>query len=198
MKKKISIAVVSFIVLAAGLYLYTAKYNINEIEANNFGTLLKTNNKSILLSQLDKAIPDKLPFIVLYEAMDSDNSNGEGYKIINEKYNSNNILNVHSYLTNLNYKVIYDNKTAISAWVFKDRLHDLNSPENPRIRNIINDLIYNYGFTLKKNNLKNSFDIIIKETEDSFIIGSFYSIEEQPLTNNITFQSFSKTKYPFL
>ncbi len=198
MKKKISIAVIGLIVLALGFYLYTAKYSMNEIEANNFGTLLKTNKKSILLSQLDKAIPDKLPFIVLYEAMDSDNSNGEGYKIINEKYSSNNILNVHSYLTNLNYTVIYDNKTAISAWVFKDRLHDLNSPENPRIRNIIDDLIYNYGFTLKKNNLKNSFDIIIKETEDSFIIGSFYSIEEQPLTNNITFQSFSKKKYPFL
>jgi len=198
MKKKISIALVSLIVLAIGFYLYTAKYSINEIEANNFGTLLKPNKKSILLSHLDNAIPDKLPFILLYEAMDSDNSNGEGYKIINEKHNSNNILNIHSYLTNLNYTIIYDNKVASSAWIFKDRLHDSNSPENPRIRDIINDLIYNYGFTLKKNNLKNSFDIVIKETEDSFIIGSFYSIEEQPITNNITFQSFSKKKYSFL
>ena len=75
---------------------------------------------------------------------------------------------------------------------------DPNTPNTELIRIMINKLIYNNSFTLKKSNLKRNNDIIILETEDCFIIGNFYSIDEQPYTSNIHFESFSKKKYSFL
>lgn len=198
MKKKISIAIVSFIVLAVGLYLYTAKYNISEIDADNFRTLLKENNAPIFQANLDNVIPDKFPFSQCFDALESDNFRGNGLKIVNRKSKENNHVEIFSYKTNLNYWITFENKKVTNAWIFKDGLMDPNTPNTELIRIMINKLIYNNGFTLKKSNLKRNNDIIILETEDCFIIGNFYSIDEQPYTSNILFESFSKKKYSFL
>ena len=47
------------------------------------------------------------------------------------------------------------------------------SPKTLLIKIMIDKLIYNNGFTLKKSILKGGSDIIILETQDSFIIGNF-------------------------
>ena len=97
----------------------------------------------------------------------------------------------------MNYWIDFKNEKVTNAWIFKQGLLDPNSPDTSLIRVMINNLLYNNGFTLKKSKLKGNNDIIIKETEDSFIIGVFYSVDEQKFTTNIHFDSYSKKKYTF-
>jgi hypothetical protein len=72
---------------------------------------------------------------------------------------------------------------------------DDSIPNTIFIKKIINQLILNDGFSLVRTNLKMSEDIIVKETDQSFIICSFSSYDSNIPAQSIAIKSYRKHKY---
>ena len=197
------LALLSFgsIFLIGVFYLLTAKYSINEIDADNHTQLLpfgsKSNTSILSGSNIDYYIPDKIPISGGFDFMSSNNFNGNRLDIKNEATGNDNIVSIRSWATGLGYTLKYSEKVLTSAWIHKYALMDDNYPNTMHIKNMVKDLVLNEGFILKKTKHINGHDIIIKETEKAFIIGRLdlkMDYEMNP-PQSIFFESFEKYKF---
>ena len=177
-------------------FLFTAKFSINEITADNFKSKLSLNNASILIdNQLDQHIPDKFPITFAHEFLDAENFNNNGLNIKNTKVQKGNHVEISSSNNRLVYYLNFHQNALVDAYIFKYGLMDENMPNTYFIKKIINDMIIKDGFSLKRTDSKSGNDIIIKETDDSFIIGNFFSYDDIIPPQYITINSYRKHKY---
>lgn len=188
--KKIILGI-SIILITAFVYVYNAKYSLYEITPDNYKTILKENDASLSEAGLDQAISEKFSIALAYNYATSKNLNVAS--INSTKLIKGTHVEIHSYTTDLNYWAMFTDKQLTSISIFKTGVMNPDSPRNPFIRAMINNLILKEGFLLKRTKLKEGSDIIIKETEDSFIIGSFYSYDAE--ISSIWLSTYSKKKY---
>jgi hypothetical protein len=177
------------------IYMSILKYSISEISADNYKSKLKENISSLSEAQLNEVIPDKFSIYDSKDFLTSDNFENNGLRITNNARVDGRRVEISSTRTQLNYWINFTEGKLTNVFIFKQALLNPNSPPTPLIKEMINKLIIQEGFVLKKSELKNGSDIIIKETKDSFIIGDFYSYDDLELTANITISSFSRKKY---
>jgi hypothetical protein len=193
-KRNILLILFSLILIAIVIYTSTAQYSISEITPDNYKTNLKKINASLNEAGIDQVIPEKFLLSSANKYLTSDNFRNNGIKITNTKIDNGNHVEIHSTVTQLNYWITFEKGNFTQAYIFKQALMDPNSPPTPFIKEIVNNLILKNGFLLKRTELKNGSDFIIKETDNCFIIGSFYSYDSQEPVSNITFSTFSKKK----
>jgi hypothetical protein len=195
--KKYKIVLLCFtVILLFFLYLYNIKYSISEINADNFEEKLNIIDASILIDNgLDSYIPDQIPIAMGYEFQESNDFRGNGLKIINKKIPKGNEIEIYSSFTGIDYWFIYANKSLIYASIFKDGLLDQTKPNTILIKKIIDNMIIKDEFILKRTERKKGSDILIKETEKSFIIVKFSSYDDEIPPQQILILSFSKNKY---
>lgn len=191
MKKKYTFTLISLVIACIIFYvLANLKYSVLDITADNFkdgilGPYYQGNEGSLWETGIDNCISDKISLL------NSNNyQNCNSYYQIQRNENEKGLSIIISNNQNkLEYKTFFNKKNQITSII-------INSFGNYfQVKKIVENLIIKEGFTLKKTNLKNGFDIIIKETNDSFIIG--YLVEEYEPTppSAIFISSFSKRKY---
>lgn len=193
-KMKLLVIILSgFLVIILLLYINSIEYSLADITSDNYVSKLTNIKKSLYKAQLDLYIPDKFPFIRSFEFANSDNYNNNGLRV---KNNEGKWVEIHSNNTNINYYLSFNEGNMTYASIRLDEMNP-NFLTRPHIKNLINSLILNESFTLMNSDLKNGFDIIIKETNDVFIIGHFVSFDEiQEPIKAITFETFSKKVFP--
>jgi hypothetical protein len=194
----------SIVILITLYFLYilynsfNSKYELINISADNYEKLLTPNHISVLKNtQIDNYIPDQIPLAKAFEISDSDNFRGNGFKVSNRQLANGNIIEITSYKSGIHYTLSFIGQSLNYAWIFKNWLSDESIPETPLIKKMILNLIINNGFTLKKSDSRFGRDIIIKETDDSFIIGDIIGDIDSKFSSpqSISFKSYRKTKY---
>ena len=192
---KVTITILTILVSLVIIQLF-AKYSISDISAENFKYKLVTKNASILIDNgLDRYLPDNIPISMGYEFVNSDDFRGNGLTIKNTIGDKGNVVEISSNNSKLHYTLLYYRNIISYAFIFKTGLMDENIPNTIYIKKIIDDMIIKDGFTLKRSELKKGHDIIIKETDNSFIIGDFGSYDDSALPQSITIQVYHKTKF---
>ena len=179
-------------------FLSRSKYDLKEISADNYKNILTPNNKSILNgSHISRFLPDEFPVYDAYKFLNSDNFRGNGIKISNQKLSHGNMIEITSKVSGIHYTLSYIGESLNFAWIFKNGLMDESIPETPLIKRMILNLVLSDGFMAKNTGLKSGTNIIIKETDDSFIIGEFNGELDSDLNNpqSISFKAYFKTKY---
>lgn len=197
-KKYLFKAIIASLVILIILFsfFFTSKFSLNEITADNYESKLSSNNSSILIdNQLDQYIPDKFPITVAHEFLDAENFNGNGLNIKNTKSPKGNHVEISSSNSRLVYYLNFHQNALVDAYIFKYGLMDESLPNTYFIKKIINDMIIKDGFSLKRTDSKSGNDIIIKETDDSFIIGKFFSYDDTIPPQYISIFSYRKYKY---
>ena len=203
--KKILIAFALLLVLAISFYLFKIQeYSLYQITADNFITKLEPAEDPIEDSGIENVIPDQ--FLLLHFLYDPKSdflppSTRSQYKFSKEVIDkSRQMTDIRSPYTNLNYRVWYKlmddpvNKTiqslvAINAEIWW-HIYDI------QLKTICEKLILKEDFTLKKSDLKNGNDILIKETDKNFIIVEIFKTYEGPNPPaGLYIRTFSKKKY---
>lgn len=199
LKSKITLFIALIFCLLLFSYLYMAKFSLNEINADNYKENLMESNFSILIGNgLDYHIPDKgIPVAIGYELANSNNFQGNGLEINNTKHaeGESNTVVITSSRSRLVYNFLYSDQSLNFAWIHKYGLMDDTYPNTIFIKNIINQLILKDGFSLIRTNLKTGEDIIIKEIDQGFIIGSFNSYDSNIPPQSLAIKSYRKHKY---
>ncbi len=198
-KKKVLLVTLSCVGLVVVLltYINTIEYSVSEISPDNYMSKLTRTKSTIFEAGLQDFIPDNFPILESYRALTSDNYNNNGLKITNNKTDDTNQVDIHSYRTNINYTLVFKDEHLIYAWIFKQGYMDPNTPPTRSVKKMIDDLILQKGFMLMRTNMKVGSDFIIKETDDSFIIGSFTSYDNiQKPVEDIGFSTYSKKVFP--
>lgn len=202
--KKITLFAGLFVILITSyLILQSQKYSTLDITADNFKDILKDHyDKKLDLRTIgiDNCLPENqnaatfLPLSletadILYK--DENNYFNKNRLEIKREENSKCIkLNIYSSNTILNYTVFFQKpkKNLSSVIVFSQY-------QNQLIKTIVDKLIINEGFILKKSNLKNGHDIIIKETDNNFIIGELFNTYEPDYPLQLILSSYDKRKF---
>jgi hypothetical protein len=194
-RKKIILSIFSLIIISLIIYGLNAEYTIYEITPDNYIEKLKSVNEPIYSAGLDNVIPDNFQLSFSKNYASSDNYQNNGIEISNKETENGNNVHLHSHKTNLAYNVLFSDGKMTFVWIMKWGLLDPDIPDNKLIRGIIDKLVLNESFILKRSKLKSGSDIIIKETDSYFIIGHFVTDAEYP--QSISFSSYSKKKYYF-
>jgi hypothetical protein len=193
--KKVIFLAISALLILVIIYASNAKYSISEITADNYESKLKRNDASLFEADLDNAIPENFSLWFSYKNSNSNNFRNNGVTITNEKTVNGNWVQISSSRTRLNYWIAFDEGIMTSVSIFKQAYLDTNSPPTPLIKEIIDKLILDKGFLLKRTHLKSGSDIVIKETKNCFIIGKFFSYDSPIPVSHIIIETFSKKKY---
>ena len=169
-KKSLLVVASSFFVLVF-CFFYFQKYSIVDLNADNYKELLLkssfekridiSDSESINLNLLYLDNPDRINFYRLWESDDL----AEKYKVTREMgKNGGLFLEVHNKLPLNNfYNVSYNLKRFPIYFMM-----NLNS--RPLMKQVLDKLILEDGFILKKSLFINGHDILIKETESAFVI----------------------------
>ena len=190
--KKYLYSLIVFLILVIAIFtLAIQKYSLLDITADNFADILELNESSVFQSGIDQCIPDKITLHMSHDYAPSDNYGGNGLNIKREENSKRLWITIKSLNTGLTYKAYYEMDDAtLVAINISSKTYD------PLLKEIAENLMVKSGFILKTSKLKMGNDIIIKETEDSFIIGTLYLAFEDPhppLAINIT--SYGKRKF---
>lgn len=190
-KRILFIVFIITLISAISIYAYSAKYELSNITADNFNDILKRDNNHIYdMSGIQNYIPDKIPIILSKNLIPSNNFNNNGFEVFTDKSSTRSWTHIKSFQTKLMYSTYFNLDEKLVAISIGTTSYD------PQIKIIIEKLIINCEFVLKESDKKNGKDIIIKETDESFIIGEIISTYENPNPPmSITFTSFSKKKY---
>ncbi len=172
MKYKKSLLVVAFsIFVLVFCFFYFQKYSIVDLNADNYKELLLKNSfekridisdsESINLNLLYLDNPDRINFYKLWESDDL----AEKYKVTRELgKNGGLFLEVYNKLPLNNfYNVSYNLKRFPIYFMM-----NLNS--GPLMKQVLDKLMVKEGFILKKSSFIKGHDILIKETESTFVI----------------------------
>ena len=196
-----SISIVIFLFSSiASIYLFTAEYSINEISNENYSKNLysKDNNVAQVINDLQNAIPDRISLLAAHTYIDSDNYSGNGFKVKNEKTSYGNHVSILSSNSGLGYELFFDAGILSGLYIFKSGMYtDLpNQFSESAIADIVNRLVLNNSYIFKQTDYKNGYDLLLKETSESFIIGAITNANfGNHLPHNISFSSIRKTKY---
>jgi uncharacterized protein YihD (DUF1040 family) len=180
-KSKYFIVFFSLIIISSViLFLTNCSYSIVEIDADNYKAKLRNNRKSVWATGIENYIPriDAECFSIRTREV---YTLGQRYGVkILKCTNSNYISKYGTYYcfesapSNLEYKALYKKRKDPGKidMVIEIRIDSKWKDDNMlKIKEIIRKLCEENGFVLKRSRLILGSDIIIKETEDSFIIG---------------------------
>lgn len=204
-KSKYLIVIFSLIIVTLiVLFLNTWSYSIVEIEADNYEAKLHPNNKTVWETGIENYIPE-IDAQCLSIRTREVYTPGERFGIIikertdwTSKYGK--WYSFESAPSDLEYCALYKEKKgpgyidmAIqiridSKWKYYNAL---------KIKEIIRRLCEENGFILKRSQSILGSDIIIKETEDGFIIGKInikYDDEKKP-SHGLYFSCYSKKHF---
>lgn len=188
MKKIIIVVVVVIAALVSGFLVFRPKtYSMLEIEADNYEQKLKASNEPLYYSAIDKCIPDKIDPL---HSLNYTPSNNNGLEITKEKKDDFTSVRINSSISDLQYLTWFNkNNEPISCSISRNVMG-----YEPKLKEICNQLMLN-GFILKKTKLLNGHDMLIKETDDNFIvinINSKYEYPNPPMSLHI--QTYGKEK----
>lgn len=192
-QKKYLYQIVAFLLLIT-LILSMQKYDISDITADNFqqklGPYYKVTYGSLWDSGINNCIPDNISVLSGYDYSTSYNFHENGLNIKREeglKIFSIEIMNIH---TNTRYLALYK-KNAFTP--FKLTIQNLNNGN--LLKEIVDKLIIQQEFQLKKTILKDGNDILIQENSENFIIVYLISSYEPNPPISLMFNSYSKRKF---
>jgi hypothetical protein len=168
---------------------------MNDISADNYKEILKQVDSSLFPANIDGVLSEDFSLTFSHEYATLNDSEHYNHTVTNEKTDKGNIVTIHSKKTNLVYNMIFHDGEIVNIWIHLYGFMDPNSQPTPQIKAMINDLVLKNGFLLLRSKMKNGSDIIIKEADKCFIIGNFYSYDDQPFTSNIRISAYSKNKY---
>lgn len=195
MKKKIIIITLAIVIilLASATILYFQEYSLLQINADNFDKRLKRNEEAIYKCGIDNCIPDNITLLHSDDLATSSNYKNNGFEIERIQTNPTRLeIKATSYHTDITYCMFFEkDKGAISAVFYTYNGNEL-------FKQIVDKLILKEGFILKESELKRGRDIIIKETEDNFIIveiNGTYENGERNSIHGLFINTYSKRKY---
>lgn len=156
------------------LFVKTWTYSIVDIDADNYKQKLHTNNETVWETGIEDYIP-KLDAECLSIRTKEIYRKGSLYGVRIKRNPSKDDVNGFWYEfngspSNLLYSAIFKNDEIITRM---DIHSNYDSSGGRKINEIAQQLIERNGFLLSKSKLILGSDIIIKETEEGFIIGSF-------------------------
>ena len=196
MRKKYTIGIISILILGVLTFflLHSFTYSMLDINADNYRKKLKENTTSIYESYIDNCIPDKISILQSRDYSESNNFEGNGLKIHREENNANGRLAVEivSSTTGLRYQIYFDkDKGAIAGQISHHPIqYDI------LLKNICDQMILKEGFILKKSELITGNDILIKETDTSFIIIDVSPKYEYPdFPMSLMISTYSKKRF---
>jgi hypothetical protein len=200
MKNKYIYFGISIIVLIVIFILHSINYSILDINADNFEKL-KLNKESVYLNGLDYFNPEKVRLSYSFNLQESI-SNENGLKVSKKYLDKSGITMVVLYneIYNATYKTYFNkNMNPFSYTITTWKQHS--------IKNICDNLILQDGFVLKRSEyldnpgegkIGKGWDILIKETKDSFIIclicSKYDKLETDGLTQIIV-NSYNKNRF---
>jgi len=181
-------------------YLYTAKYSLREITADNFKEKLKPKDElsRIEAYKLTLSIPDNSDYRTNFDFCNSRNlADGENnlFKISHSTYNDMYFVAFESNLTNLGYQGNWKKKNDYVLFSCTVRWYKATRDWDPQYKTIVDKLILKHGYNLSESKLKSGFDILIKEIDNAFIIieiGGYYANNH---IVSLMMSAFSKSKY---
>jgi len=198
MKKNVIYILTTLLIvsLATFIVLYSQKYSMVDVDADNFGEILTRSYGSSLGDNVFYGGAQRLfredEGMLLIKGV----TGAENFTI---SYDENDRKTLHAYfkntLKNVRYEIVWKNKdfNDIEAEFF---LVNTVNGYSQEIREGITNLILKEGFVLKKSNYINGDDIIIKETPSSFIIGEIMPKFDGPNgVIGVMFMAFGKRKY---
>lgn len=204
MKKALIVLISVITLIIIGYTLKIQEYSLYQITADNFINKLEPTEEPIYDSGIDNVIPDHFRLLYFLSDPKSDYlppSTRNQYKFSKEVTDSSRqMTDIRSPYTNLNYRVWFklmnDPKDkqikswqAINAEIWW-HTYDI------QLKTIAEKLILNEGFILKKSELKDGHDILIKETDKNFIIVEIFKTYEDPNPPaGLYIRTFSKKKY---
>jgi hypothetical protein len=115
--------------------------------------------------------------------------NQSALKIEREEFEKLIKYEINSLMTGLFYTILFDksNEGIKTIIIF-------NQSDNNNIQYIIDNLILKDGFVIKKCLMKNGRDIIVKETENNFIIGEIYEGMTPDCPSQLIISPYTKRK----
>jgi hypothetical protein len=184
------------------LFIYRQQFSITDIDADNYKEkLLKDSwkdrikvdeSETLILNLLSEDNPDKINFynawrdtIALSYNYNIEKNVGKNGRIFIKIFKNGTNENFYSLSYNTNMSPTYFMMNLNSGFLMKSAL---------------NNLIIKEGFILKKSRLIKGYDIIIKETEKSFIIGDIIPKYDELYPNEygryqLSLKIYSKKKY---
>ena len=157
------------------MFLYFQTYSLLDIDADNYKNKLKKNDNSIWDCMIDDCIPDN---VGLWSSYMYSEFQTNGLKIEKTQTNPTRTrISISHTSSNLNYNVWFENgKIPVACQITSNYF-------NPLLKQIADQLILKKQFILKKSNLIRGEDILIKETDDDFIIvGLNRKYEDPPMS----------------
>jgi hypothetical protein len=196
MKKIIVIGISIVVFILFLLFLYFQTYSVYEIDADNYRKKLKQSDNSIWDCMLDDYIPDNISLWSYgddYQVVQPTNVkvNIEENKTIKRKR-----VTITQTPSNLNYIVTYQYKGGdikVPIWCM---ISNSSFQYDPRLVNIAEQLVLNRQFIFKKSQLINGQDILIKETDNDFIIIEMfrkYDYNDPPM--HMVISTYSKKRF---
>ena len=191
-KKRIIIGVclLGLITLTAFLIFRPKDLSLIDITSDNFNTKLKRVDKDLKFLHLSNCIPDKIDVNLTYLLPEmEDNSR----KI--ERGESDGMLHIsyESKSTMLIYKFVWKNGELINFYITPTYSDD-DDNHGYQLKSIIDKLILTKQFILKESVLKTGSDILIKESEDCFIIVTLQRSYSEKISSSIFLWSYAKHK----
>ena len=185
--KKVIIIIGSIVVVALVLLvLHSQTYSLLDIDADNYKHKLKKDDKSIWNCMIDDCIPDN---VGLWSSYMYSEFQTNGLKIEKTQTNPTRTrISISHTLSKLNYNVWFDNGKIPVACQITSNYY------NPLLKQIADQLILKKQFILKKSNLISGYDILIKETNDDFIIVKLTRKYEDP-PMSLIISTYSKRRF---
>lgn len=205
MNKKLIIGLIFSIfvlLISTSVYFYNQKFSISDIDADNYRDKLLINNwknrikvddsETLSLKLLRGDNPDKIDLAYTWQLDNLDRYNfslnktkGENGRVLVELGDKNSPGNFYNVYFNSNMLPIGCIVNLSKGFVFK---------------NLIDKMILEEGFVLKKSTQIKGHDIIIKEDNNSFIIGELFikydDLEKNEFSMyNLIIHLYSKKKY---
>jgi hypothetical protein len=200
-RSRLLITLLLAIIGALVIYILSIQsYSITEIDADNYESILHENNKSVWGTGIEDCIPfDDANCISIRTKTLFTEGIYKGVtleKIQVNDHPSDYLYKFKNAPSGLDYSGYFSNDKIVSGIYIDGKL---DTRKGPLIRWIIDNLLKKQGFTLKESKLIMGGDIIICESEDSFIIGTlngkYYFNENNRGLVGLYFNAYSKRKY---
>jgi hypothetical protein len=172
------------------LFLNFIKFSINEIDADNYKVKLKKSGHSIWDCMIGNYIPDNIglwDYGSDYQVIQPINVN----VTITEESSERKLVEISDTPSTLWYQMVWVKKEPILCQIIARKYQN-----DSQLAKIAERLIMEKQFTLKKSSLLDGSDILIKETENDFIIveiGGKFDYDNPP--RSLSISAYSKNKY---
>jgi hypothetical protein len=202
MPNKLIFSIVIVLLLLGGciFFLFARKYDISELTPENYTKLLKIEDIHTLSDTWSTDIFCGARVIIFNPKIARGNENWDVDSSVMNSSMTYTILNK----TNLNIYVFVYPETSPNI-LYSASIYNVGKDENGMIKwlpivggkGIITKLLYEEEFTLKKTQMKNEDDILIKDVGDFFIIGSVFWDKNSEDVKHLTFKLYKKNKSLF-